>query len=185
MKNIITILGITIFLISCNNSSNENDDENSYEHKINNDEHLTEYYNFTTSSSSILPSQSGYNYNSNNVADNIPETWWSPTQEDKEPWIKLYLSKNILVKGISIHGGAHYENFKNYGNLYYKNHRAKRIKVKFDNGVYKYYNLRDVDRVQEIRFKPVETSSLTIYIIDVWQTDKWPDICISHLKPLI
>ena len=103
---------------------------------------LVEYNNYiSTSNSSQLGNYDIYNYKSSNVVDDNLETWWSPKQNDHNPWIQLSWAHTIDVYGIKIHGGSHFKSFytkdgKYLGDLYYKNRRLKKILIQLTYHIY-------------------------------------------------
>ena len=152
---------------------------------------LIEYTNYIyTTSSSQLGNYEIYDYSSNNVIKKDLKKWWSPKRNDRNPWIELSWGSKMLIHGINIHGGAHYKEFystrgKFIGDLYYMNKRVKRIKIQFDDGTSFTTPLKDIDKIQEIVFEPIKTNSMKIYILDYYNSEKWEDICVSFIKPLI
>lgn len=155
------------------------------------EEELRVEYGISSSTSSILPPFENYTYEGYKVHDSNLNTWWSPKNSDKSPSITINFNDWQYLKGIEIHGGAHFENFvsrngTNFGNLYLKNQRVKEFKIVFSDGVTQYFYLDDMDRIQEIIFEESHyVNSFTLYVTDVYKSNKWDDICISHLMPLV
>lgn len=120
--------------------------------------------------SSYMPNSYGLSYGSNNINDNSLFTWWSPTPKDRETcWIK-------------IHGGAHYPNFSNLGNLYFLNLRLRTAYLTFSNGSSVMIDLEDIDQIQTLYFNKIYTSYVIIRPMSYYPSYKWNDPCISYVK---
>ncbi|MFM9028938.1 MAG: NADase-type glycan-binding domain-containing protein [Bacteroidota bacterium] len=141
---------------------------------------------FLTNANSVMGTSFGISYSSDNVCDGIITTWWSPETGKKSGcWIYMEFESKRPIYGISIHGGSHYPSFKNMGDLYPKNLRIKQAKVGFKDGSYEFITLDDIDDIQEIRFSSTHVSDgFTLYPLSYYPSEKWQDVCISHLTPV-
>lgn len=133
--------------------------------------------------SSYMPPSYGLTYAPKNITDNSIFTWWSPIPSDRETcWIKIIFDGDRLIDNIKIHGGSHYPNFSNLGNLYYLNLRLKSAYLTFSNGTSTTIDLDDIDQIQTIYFQRIYTSYVTIRPISYYPSYKWNDPCISYIK---
>ena len=133
------------------------------------------------SSSSILPTSSGFSYNSELVGDDDYSTWWSPSEKNK-CWLQINFVNNVSINYIDILAGSHFPSYKNLGNLYLKNLRVKEIKLEFSDGTSEKLSLRDVDEVQKVEFRKRECKFVRISPLNYFPSEKWNDVCISYLK---
>lgn len=133
------------------------------------------------SSSSILPTSSGFSYNSELVGDDDYKTWWSPSEKNK-CWLQINFVNNVSINYIDILAGSHFPSYKNLGNLYLKNLRVKEIKLEFSDGTSEKLSLRDVDEVQKVEFRKRECKFVRISPLNYFPSEKWNDVCISYLK---
>ena len=135
------------------------------------------------STSSTMPSSYGLTYGAKNIHDNSIFTWWSPAPRDRETcWIKISFDSDRLIDNIQIHGGAHYPNFSNLGNLYYLNLRLRTAYLTFSNGSSTMIDLDDLDEIQTVYFKRIYTSYVIIKPMSYYPSYKWNDPCISYVK---
>jgi hypothetical protein len=133
--------------------------------------------------SSYLPPSYGLTYAPKNINDNSLFTWWSPIASDRETcWIKVNFDSERSIDNIKIHGGAHYPNFSNLGNLYYLNLRLKSAYLTFSNGTTAVIDLEDIDQIQTIYFQKIYTSYVIIRPMRYYPSYKWNDPCISYIK---
>jgi hypothetical protein len=133
--------------------------------------------------SSYMPSSYGLSYGPKNINDNSLFTWWSPTPKDRETcWIKINFNSKRLIDNIKIHGGAHYPNFSNLGNLYFLNLRLRTAYLTFSNGSSVMIDLEDVDQIQTLYFNRIYTSYVIIRPMSYYPSYKWNDPCISYVK---
>lgn len=133
--------------------------------------------------SSYLPASYGLTYTPQNIIDNSIFTWWSPIASDRETcWIKISFEGERSIDNIKIHGGAHYPNFSNFGNLYYLNLRLKSAYLTFSNGTTTIIDLEDIDQIQTIYFQRIYTSYVKIRPMRYYPSYKWNDPCISYIK---
>lgn len=125
-------------------------------------------------------------FESQNVADDDLQTWWSPISSENldKIWIKLEFAENENVKGVEIMAGSHYPDFPKYGNLYDKNYRIEEARLVFSDGSSHEFRLQDFDAIQTIEFEPRKTKYIKLVPISVFPTTKWKDVCISHLVAL-
>jgi hypothetical protein len=135
------------------------------------------------STSSTMPSSYGLSYSAKNINDNSIFTWWSPLPKDRETcWIKINFDSERLINNIKIHGGAHYPDFSNLGNLYYLNLRLRTAYLTFSNGSSTMIDLEDFDEIQTVYFKRIYTSYVIIKPMSYYPSYKWNDPCISYVK---
>jgi hypothetical protein len=133
--------------------------------------------------SSYMPSSYGLSYAPKNINDNSLFTWWSPTPKDRETcWIKINFDNDRLIDNIKIHGGAHYPNFSNLGNLYFLNLRLRTAYLSFSNGSSVMIDLEDIDQIQTLFFNKIYTSYVIIRPMSYYPSYKWNDPCISYVK---
>jgi len=135
------------------------------------------------SSSSTMPNSYGLTYGAKNINDNSIFTWWSPAPKDRETcWIKISFDSDRLIDNIKIHGGSHYPDFSNLGNLYYLNLRVRTAYLTFSNGSSTMIDLEDLDEIQTVYFKRIYTSYVIIKPMSYYPSYKWNDPCISYVK---
>jgi len=135
------------------------------------------------STSSTMPSSYGLTYGAKNINDNSIFTWWSPAPRDRETcWIKISFDSDRLIDNIKIHGGAHYPDFSNLGNLYFLNLRLRTAYLTFSNGSTTMIDLEDLDQIQTVYFKRIYTSYVIIKPMSYYPSYKWNDPCISYVK---
>lgn len=142
----------------------------------------------SASASSTLANYKNFNFRPSNVLDGDLKTWWSPNKSSL-PWVKVDLGGEYDLAGISIHAGSHYPRWTDGSDLYYKNYRIKRLRVEFSDGMYEYFDLKDVDQMQELKFATTrKTSFVKILPIRPYTTGKyglgkakWDDYCISEI----
>lgn len=136
--------------------------------------------NLSVTSSSSMDSQTELNYYAENVIDDDLLTWWSPKEASTNEWVKINFDET-LIKGIKIHSGAHYPNFRNYGNLYYQNCRITQAKLEFSDGSSEIITIPENDTIETIFFEPRQTQYVKL-VPQNWNKGKsWQDICVSHL----
>ena len=139
-------------------------------------------YNYITASSNMGPSY-GLSYVPKNIDDNSLFTWWSPLPNDRETcWIKISFDNERLIDNIQIHGGAHYPNYANLGNVYFLNLRVNSANLTFSDGTSRYINLDDVDQIQTIYFPRKYSSYVIVRPSSYYASYKWNDPCISYIK---
>ena len=80
---------------------------------------------------------------------------------DKE-WLTVEFAKEETIKGIEIHGGSHYPNYKNIGDLYDKNYRVQDIILVFSDGSDLPLSLQDIDEIQTINFPCQKNQNLAL-----------------------
>ena len=130
--------------------------------------------------SSFLRSD-GFVYKPENVADDNLKTWWSPAGESiEDSWLKIDFLQEEKIKGIQIHGGSHYPDYANYGDIFKMNYRVKQATIEFSDGSTYNFTLKDEDKIQTIEFPPHNTRYIILTINSYYPTSKWKDICISH-----
>ena len=139
-------------------------------------------YNYISASSNMGLSY-GLSYVPKNIDDNTLFTWWSPLPRDKETcWIKISFDNERPIDNIQIHGGAHYPNFSNLGDLYYLNLRLKSAYLTFSDGTSRIINLDDIDQIQTIHFPRKFASYVIVRPSSYYASYKWNDPCISYIK---
>jgi serine/threonine protein kinase len=150
--------------------------------KNTNDEPL----NIRLKACSEMPPSYGISYSADNTIDKDISTWWSPMKSlGTEVSIGFTFNQFKTMKGISIHGGSHFPNFKNLGDLYWLNLRIRRARVVFSNGYEEIITLKDLDYQQNVYFnKPVKCNSFMLELLDYYPSKKWKDYCISELEPI-
>jgi hypothetical protein len=121
-------------------------------------------------------------YSPYNATDARLKSWWSPETSDEYSWIRVDFDKTVEISGIAIHGGSHYPNFPDYGNIYRQNYRIKEAVLEFSDGNRNYITLDDVDRVQVRLLPKTRTSYVILKVKKKYATARWEDICISHLR---
>lgn len=164
-----------------NSNTQENDTAKEEEEETNTDAEDVVAEVKSVSASSFL-SADGFIYRPENVSDNKLETWWTPKEKElNQAWIRLDLDQETTINGISIHGGSHYKDFPNYGDLYNLNLRVKTAELLFSDGSRTNVNLEDIDRIQTINFDPVKTRYVELKVTSTYASEKWNDLCISHL----
>lgn len=137
----------------------------------------------TYSASSTLTPYSGMSFHAINAGDDRLTSWWSPTKTDRTTcWLQVSYSVARPINYIRIHGGSHFPSFKNLGNLYFQNLRIRIANVKFSDRSEELLELRDVDSVQQVVFRPRMTTSVRIYPLRYYQAERWNDPCISHFE---
>jgi hypothetical protein len=149
---------------------------------VNNDGPLTEVVVDEVNASSYF-SADDFVYKPANVIDNNLKTWWSPKRNDfSSNWLQVTFNASETIRGIEIHGGSHYPNYPNYGDIYRKNHRVKTAVLEFSDGSSETIRLKDMDAVQEFKFSPRNTRYVILKIKTWYPTEKWKDLCVSHFK---
>jgi hypothetical protein len=139
-------------------------------------------------SSSMKPSY-GFTYYAENVVDGNLQTWWSPKSSVAfNNSISIDLNKSLNVRGFKILAGSHYPNHTKFGNIYFKNHRVKKLKVEVYQGQLFLeefiFRLEDEDGFQSLNFpKKIKCSTLIFTPLSVYPSTQWPDICISEIVP--
>lgn len=125
----------------------------------------------------------GFVYKPANAIDNDLKTWWSPKREDlNSNWLQLSFGKAQRIRSIEIHGGSHYPDFPNYGDIYRMNYRVKTAMLEFSDGSTETFNLQDLDVIQEFNFAPRNTTYVILKIKTWYPSQKWKDLCVSHFK---
>tara|TARA_B110000285_G_C15046471_1_gene574580 strand:+ start:80 stop:1216 length:1137 start_codon:yes stop_codon:yes gene_type:complete len=152
-------------------------------------EYIEESTNYTCTASSYIPKSVGLSYNCENVNDGNLNTWWTPSSKTKkEIWLKCGFQIETKLKSIKIHAGAHHEDYsfagKNYGNLYFKNFRIKRLRVEFSDGSFEILDLKDIDAIQILQLKEAKnTTFVKLTPLDHYDHNGgWDDFCISELE---
>jgi len=131
--------------------------------------------------SSELPPSYGFSYGPSKAGDQYLRTWWSPSTNNRTRcWLQINYGKGRYINYIKIHGGSHYPNFQNLGDLFYKNLRIRIAKLTFSDGSEETIEFEDSDRVQTFRFQKRYTNIVRIYPLRYYQAEKWNDPCISH-----
>lgn len=140
----------------------------------------------SATANSTMKGMSGYNYEAQNVIDNNMRTWWSPKNGlGSENWIQIDFGGPQRVVGFKIHGGSHFPDSENYGNLYYQNLRLREGQVFFEDGTSEYFSLSDIDTTQTIMLRaPRNSSYLRVHPSGFYSSSGWDDLCISELLPL-
>lgn len=146
----------------------------------------------SATASSTLPNYKNFNFRPGNVIDGDLQTWWSPNKSSS-PWIKIDLGGEYDLSGISIHAGSHYPNWTDGTDLYYRNYRIKRLRVEFSDGMYEYFDLKDIDQMQGLYFATTrKTSFVKIIPVRPYTSAKyglgeveWKDYCISEIEILV
>ena len=94
-------------------------------------------------------------------------------------YITLNFEENSIVNVIQIFPGNSKRN-----DLYWKNERIKKAKIKFSNGKSVTYEFDDIfeETFQTIWLnKPVETDYITVEILEVYAGEEYTDLCISEI----
>jgi len=134
--------------------------------------------------SSELPGYDQYNYKAINVVDKDLETWWSPSDESTNEWLKISFNK-IIASGVYIHAGSHFPDYPGYGDLYYQNCRVTKARLSFSDGSSEIIYIPENDRIELITFAPRETTYIKFTPLRWSRGATWQDICISHFMPYI
>lgn len=164
------------------NKKNQSSSGEQPEPNVNNDGPLTEVVVDEVNASSYF-SADDFVYKPANVIDNNLKTWWSPKRNDfSSNWLQVTFNASEAIRGIEIHGGSHYPDYPNYGDIYSKNHRVKTAVLEFSDGSSETIRLKDVDAVQEFKFSPRNTRYVILKIKTWYPTEKWKDLCVSHFK---
>ncbi|OJJ15918.1 hypothetical protein BKI52_36990 [marine bacterium AO1-C] len=143
---------------------------------------LTEVVTNDVTASSFLTAD-GFIYKPSNAVDNSLKTWWTPKQADiNSNWLQLGFNQSQNIRSVEIHGGSHYPDFPNYGDIYRMNHRVKTAVLEFSDGSTETINLKDVDAIQEFSFAPRKTNYVILRIKTWYPSEKWKDLCVSHFK---
>lgn len=146
--------------------------------------YYTVYPNSVTSSGHL----DGQNerYTPQNMIDHDPTTWWTPNphRDGKGAFIQISFDGPTSIAGCEIWAGSHNPNYPKYGNIFKLNNRAKLGRLEFSDGTIHFFELQDVDDWQALLFAPVMTSYIRLRVDDVYQGEKWNDLCISEFKAL-
>jgi serine/threonine protein kinase len=142
--------------------------------------------NIRVKACSELPPSYGFSYSAYNTIDKDISTWWSPMKSlGNEVSIGFTFNQFKTMKGISIHGGSHFPNFQNLGDLYWLNLRIRRARVVFSNGHEEIITLKDLDYQQNVYFNnPIKCNFFMLELLDYYPSIKWKDYCISELEPI-
>lgn len=125
----------------------------------------------------------GFVYKPANAIDESLKTWWTPQRADmSSSWLQLAFDQRQNIRSIEIHGGSHYPNFPNYGNIYRKNYRVKTALLEFSDGTTEQITLKDIDAIQEFSFEPRNTRYVILRVKTWYPSEKWKDLCVSHFK---
>lgn len=149
-------------------------------------DHKEEYQapEFTkASASSVREAHSGENvyitYVAKNVLDGNKKTTWTPSPDDKYPWIKLTAQTTQTITGLEIENG-----YSKSEKLYEENRRAKEITVLCGGKEYE-FTLDDAGCgvAQKVKFqKPVESKEIKITVTDFYEGTEYEELCISGIK---
>ncbi len=143
---------------------------------------LTEVKANEVTASSYLAAD-GFVYKPSNATDNNLKTWWTPKRADiASSWLHLEFDPRQTVRSVEIHGGSHYPDFPNYGNIYRMNYRVKTAVLEFSDGSTEQITLKDIDAIQEFSFEPRNTRYVNLSIKTWYPSEKWKDLCVSHFK---
>lgn len=123
----------------------------------------------------------GISYKPENVADNKLKTWWSP-QSAENSWIIINFGTNKEISGMEIHAGSHYPDYPQYGDIYRLNYRIHTLVLEFSDYSSKEITLDDLDEIQKINFAPITTRFVRLRPQTFYPSEKWKDVCISHLR---
>lgn len=126
-------------------------------------------------------------YRNEYMTDHDPFTWWTPYPErdGKEAWIELSFDSEVNIEGFEIWGGSHNPDYPEYGDIYKLNNRVKKGVCEFSDGSKLKFELVDVDNWQIIRFdEAIITSSIRLTIEEVYEGEKWNDLCIAEFLAL-
>ena len=142
--------------------------------------------NIRVKACSEMPPSYGISYSADNTIDKDISSWWSPMKSlGTEVSIGFTFNQFKTMKGISIHGGSHFPNFQNLGDLYWLNLRIQRARVVFSNGYEEIITLKDLDYQQNVYFNnPIKCNSFMLELLDYYPSKKWKDYCISELEPI-
>ena len=144
----------------------------------------------------IMPSDvtsSGYlkgsneDYSEDFMIDHDPFTWWTPNpnRNGEGAWIQLNFDENVEINGFEIWGGSHNPDYPEYGDIYKLNNRVKRGVCEFSDGSKIYFELKDIDNWQLVRFTETkETKTIKLKIYEVYKGEKWDDLCIAEFLAL-
>lgn len=129
-------------------------------------------------------------YSAGLVDDSVNGTAWveGAHGDGISEWIAFEHDKEIFITGMDIANGY----FKSEEVLK-NNNRVKKIKVEFDNGQAKTFDLEDLDyasytwpmayQFQTLDFEEViRTKSIKVTILEVYKGEKFSDTCISEIK---
>ncbi|MFN6037695.1 MAG: discoidin domain-containing protein [Bacteroidota bacterium] len=145
--------------------------------------------NLSIHASSSMKASFGFDYSAQNIIDGNLETWWSPrTSNNFKNQVTIDFNLSAKISGFQILAGSHYLDHPKFGNIYFKNHRIKKIKVEVYQGELFLdefvFRLKDIDELQTVNFpRNLKCSSLIITPLEIYNTSKWPDICISEIIP--
>jgi len=137
--------------------------------------------------SAVLVSQNDIRYDPELVMDGRPDTAWAFAGSGGQ-WIELRADTDQYVSGIRIMNG--YNKFSDNLNdwLYYPNNRPSDIEIIFSDGSSIPFLLDDVFNsrnhiFQDLRFgEVIKTSTIRIFIHEVYHGSRWDDTCISEIK---
>lgn len=116
-------------------------------------------------------------YCSNNLIDYKNNTSWAEGNQDDQGTITIDFKHKVTINYIYIKNG--YADPK----YYYKNNRAKNIKIFYDTNGWSDYILTDNPGFQKISFSmPIKTNSIRIEIIDTYPGTHYNDTCISKIS---
>ena len=145
-----------------------------------NTSYIEKGFGFVETSSELM--QSGYDFNPYNLTDNDPESCWVEgvsgygEGEVIQFYNDMYLPNNISE--IHITNGYNAES----SDMYYKNSRAKELKIEFNDGTVIFETLKDTPNSQVIQLNEVvKTGSVTITILSVYPGTHYEDTCISDI----
>jgi hypothetical protein len=127
--------------------------------------------------SSTLKGQASKAYGINNLSDNNPMTAWVEGVEG------YGIGEWFEVKGITVN--AIYNGYQSSPENWKNNSRVKRFKVYMDGHPICFLDLTDEMGVQRFEL-PHHTNwedklNFKFEIVEVYQGDKWADVCISHI----
>lgn len=130
------------------------------------------------STSSSLPSQGKYTYQSNNLMDSDPRTAW--VEGKKGYGIGEFIDLEFDMGGNNIYIYNGYQ--VNYS-IWKKNSRVKSLKMYID-GEYKYMlHLKDLMGGQYFSLpNDLHEKKVRFVINSVFKGDKWDDVCISEIN---
>ncbi|MCM1991624.1 NADase-type glycan-binding domain-containing protein [Oceanirhabdus seepicola] len=133
-----------------------------------------------TSVSSSLDSLTTRNYGSDNLSDGDITTTWSEGESGDGigSWIQLFSNTEFIISKLQLKNG-----YKKSKELFFKNNRAKKIKVEFSEGESSIWELSDgfsFDNTLTLD-SPITTTSLKLTILEVYEGSTYKDTCISEL----
>ncbi len=122
-------------------------------------------------------------YRPENVIDYNLQTWWSPSSSEnyKDEWLLFQLKSSQNIQAVQILNGSYYPDYPKMGDIFKKNYRVKTIQLTFDDDESEIVSLEDTQKTQKITLKKTyKAKKIKLTILEVYPSEKWKDVCISH-----